>query len=73
MQRGLLAPAVVVSAVLMVGTNHSDAWVDVFRAGPTLFVALETLTDATRSEVLIVHEFVHVGSRAPLARPHDAT
>jgi arginine/ornithine N-succinyltransferase beta subunit len=50
-QRGLLAPAVVVSAVLMVGTNHSDAWVDVFRAGPTLFVALETLTDATRSEV----------------------
>lgn len=59
-QRGLLAPDVVVSAVLLVGTSHSDAWVDVFRGVPTLFVALETLIDEVRSELLIVHEFVHV-------------
>jgi len=57
---GLLSAGDELPVVLMVGTAGSDAWVDVFRGVPTLFVALEMVSGPTTDELLLTHELVHV-------------
>jgi hypothetical protein len=72
---GLLPADADVSVVLFVGTGHSDAWVEVFRQAPTLFVALEMFGDPPSVELLATHECLHVAhyrslSRLLSSRPH---
>lgn len=57
---GLLPVDAELLVVLMVGTAGSDAWVDMFRGAPTLFVALEMVGEPMSDELLVTHELVHV-------------
>lgn len=57
---GLLSSGTDLPVVLLVGTGHSDAWVDIFRDAPTMFVALEMVGDPPDDEFLATHELVHV-------------
>ncbi len=46
--------------VVLVGVGSSNGWVALHRGLPTLFIALEFLTDSVCDNVLVLHEAVHL-------------